>query len=127
VEDIVMTENGAAESRAVIEEYVEACRVGDVARLRAIFHPQALMSGYYLGEFYAGTPEPFYDEVGDNPSPKKTGAVYTGTITSAEQTGDCASLTLKEIGFLGSNFTDWFHLARVGGVWLILSKTYVDQ
>lgn len=122
-----MTKAGSAGPKQVIEEYVEACRVGSVERLQAIFHPEALMSGFYQGEFYVGSPEPFFDEVADNPPPAESATLYTGEITNVEQTGDCASATLKEIGFLGSNFTDWFHLAKVDGVWLILSKTYVDQ
>ena len=51
--------------RQIIEEYVEACRIGSVDKLLAIFHPEALMSGYFSGEFYMGTPQPFYDEVRD--------------------------------------------------------------
>lgn len=116
--------NGPA---AVIEEYVEACRMGNVTRLRAVFHPQALMSGYYQGEFYIGTPEPFFEEVAANPSPSETGDHYSGEVTVTEEVAGCASATLKEQGFLGSDFTDWFHLARVEGTWLILSKTYVDK
>ena len=110
----------------VITEYVEACRVGSVDRLRALFHPQALMSGFFNGEFYSGKPDPFFDEVAKNPCPAQTGADYTGEITRIEEVGDCASVTLKEAGFLGSNFTDWFHLAKIDGGWVILSKTYVD-
>ncbi len=113
--------------REVIDEYVEACRVGSVDRLRAIFHPDALMSGYYGGEFYMGSPQPFYDEVGDSPSPTGTGAPYVGEITTVEVKGGCASVTLKETGFFGSDFTNWFRLAKLDGRWLILSKTYVDE
>lgn len=43
---------------AAIAEYIEACRVGSAERLRNIFHPGALMSGYYQGEFYLGSPSP---------------------------------------------------------------------
>jgi hypothetical protein len=123
-----MTQNGDdAGPGQVIVEYVEACRVGSVDRLRAVFHPDALMSGYYQREFYMGNPDPFFDEVRDNPSPSEIGSPYEGEITTVEEIGDCASVTLKEFGFLGSNFTDWFHLAKIDGQWLILSKTYVAK
>ena len=85
------------------------------------------MSGYYGGEFYMGSPQPFYDEVGDNPSPAETGAPYIGEIATVECKGGCASVMLRETGFLGSDFTNWFHLADLVGRWLILSKTYVGE
>ena len=116
-----------ADPKAVIEEYMEACRVGSVDRLRAIFHPDALMSGYYVGEFYMGSPQPFYDEVEANPSPAESGADYAGEVVTVEEVGECAAVTMKETGFLGSNFTNWFHLAKVDDQWLILSKTYISE
>lgn len=112
---------------AAIVEYIEACRVGSAERLQNIFHPGALMSGYYQGEFYLGSPSPFFDEVRDNPSPSETGSSYSAEITALEQHGGCASVTLKEQGYLGSSFTNWFHLANIKGEWLILTKTYVDE
>ena len=112
--------------QAVIVEYVEACRVGSVERLKAIFHPDALMAGFYGGEFHIGTPDPFFDEVRDTPSPAATGAEYTGEITTVEEFGGMASITLKETGYFGSSFTNWFHLARQDGSWKIISKSYQD-
>ena len=123
-----MTQSGSDTGPGrVIVEYVEACRVGSADRLRAIFHPDALMSGYDQGEFYMGSPDPFFDEVKDNPSPSETGVPYAGKVTRVEEVGDCASVTLKESGFLGSDFTDWFHLVKVDRQWLIVSKTYVGE
>ena len=116
-----------ASPRAVIEEYVEACRVGSSDRLQAIFHPDALMSGYYKGEFYMGTPQPFFDEVEASQGQAEASANYSAEITTVETSGACASLTLKELGFLGSDFTNWFHLSKVDARWVILSKTYIDE
>ena len=45
-------DNEASAARAVIEEYVAACNEGNVGRLRAIFHEQAMMSGYMMGNAY---------------------------------------------------------------------------
>ena len=117
--------NEAAEARAVIEEYIDACSTGSVERLRAIFHEQALMSGYMMGEYMMGSPEPFFQAV-DNPPPEAppTSSNYKGEITSVEVSGAVASITLKEVGFMGMNFTDYFHLAKVDGNWKIISKTF---
>jgi len=111
-------------ARAIIQEYVDACAVSSVARLKAIFHKHALMSGYMMGEYIMGSPEPFFQAVENPPpgiSPDKN---YKGEIISVEVSGPIASITLKETGFMGMNFTDYFHLARVGDQWLIISKTF---
>jgi len=110
-----------------IETLVEACRSGDVELLQSVFSDNALMTGYFGGEFYTGSPEMFYDEVRDNPSPASTGAEYIGEITSVEEYGDIANVTLQEKGFLGANFTNLFQLVRKDGNWLIYSKLYVDE
>ena len=112
--------------KSTITEYIEACHVGSVNRLKAIFHPNALMAGFYQGEFYMGSPEPFFDEVKDNPAPRDTGTDYRGEITTIETSGEVASITLKETGYLNTNFTNWFHLARIDGVWKIICKSYQD-
>ena len=113
--------------KAVIEEYIEACRVGSSERLQHIFHPQALMSGYYQGEFYLGSPQPFIDEVSQEPCPAETGAPYHADISEIEISGNMASGFIKEVGFLGDNYTNWFHLAKLGNEWKIICKSYQDE
>ncbi len=120
--------NETAAARAVIEEYVDACTAGSVERLKAIFHEQTLMSGYMMGEYMMGTPEPFFQAVA-NPPPEAppTSGNYSGDISSVEVSGHVASVTLKETGFMGLNFTDYFHLAKVDGNWKIISKTFNSE
>lgn len=112
------------QARAVIQEYVDACRAGSVERLRAIFHEDALMSGYMMGKYLMGSPEPFFQAVEKPPPGVAPGGDYKGEITSVEVSGPVASITLRETGFMGVNFTDYFHLARVNGDWKIISKTF---
>jgi len=57
--------------KQTIETLVEACRTGDVEKLKSVFSSNALMTGYFGGG-YTGSPELFYDEVRDNPSPAST-------------------------------------------------------
>ena len=109
-----------------MDMYIEATRRGDVEKLRSLFAPGALMSGFFEGEFYSGSPDVFFDEVRDNPSPNETGAEYSGEITHEEVVGQTAQMTMKEQGYLGADITNLFHLACLDGQWLILSKTYSD-
>ena len=111
-------------ARAVIQEYVDACSAGSAARLRAIFHDDALMSGYMMGKYLMGSPEPFFQAVENPPPGVEPGGDYEAEITRVEVSGPVASITLRESGFMGVNFTDYFHLARVNGEWKIISKTF---
>ena len=111
-------------ARAVIQEYVDACAAGSAERLRTIFHDNALMSGYMMGEYLMGSPEPFFKAVENPPPGADTGGAYQAEITSVEVSGPVASITLKEAGFMGVNFTDYFHLAKVNDEWKIISKTF---
>ena len=117
--------DSSAAARAVIEEYVAACNDGSVERLKAIFHENALMSGYMMGEYIMGSPVLFFEAVANPPAeaPLSPGN-YKAEITNVEVSGPVASVTLKEAGFMGMNFTDYFHLAEVGGEWKIISKTF---
>lgn len=112
--------------RTIIEEYIDACRAGSVERLQAIFHPDALMSGYLAGQYLMGSPEPFYEAVRNNPPPAE-GGDYEAAISSVEVAGSVASATLKEKGYLGMNFTDFFHLVKIEGVWKIIAKTFYSE
>jgi hypothetical protein len=111
------------DARAVIEEYVAACSVRSVERLKAIFHPDALMSGYLMDQSLVGTPQPFYDALAHAPA-DPPGRRYDAEITQVDVAGRIASVTLRERGFLGLDFIDYFHLVNVDGRWKIVSKTF---
>lgn len=112
---------------ATINAYVDACRTGDTERLQTLFHPDALMTGFYQGDFNIGSPRPFYEEVRDNLAPADSDAAYSGEIVSADIFGDIASVVMQETGYLGLNCTNLFHVANVDGVWKITCKSYIDR
>jgi hypothetical protein len=108
--------------RAVLEQYV-AGSAGDAGLLRSIFHPDAVMSGYFDGQPGIGSPEPFFEIVAQMDSSAPAGN-YRGEIEAIEVMGDVATARLVESDFLGSGFVDFFHLIRLDGEWKIISKTY---
>ena len=115
----------AAAVRAVMERYVEAVYKADVATLRELFHPAAVMSGYLGDTLLAGSPEPFLLDVGGRPSMRSTGAPYTSQILDVNASSRTASLRLEETGFFGvASFVNYFHLLKVGDEWKIVSKTF---
>lgn len=111
--------------RAVIEQYCEGARVGDLDRVRATFHPDARMSGYLQGQSHVGSPEPFYDAVRNAPAPAKSGEPFRYDIVRVDVAGPIASVTLVEGPYLGMQFTEFFHLLRLDGRWCIVSKTFM--
>jgi hypothetical protein len=115
----------AAAVRAVMERYVEAVYKADVATLRTLFHPVAVMSGYLGDMLLAGSPEPFLVDVGGRPSMEATGAPYKAQILDIQASARTAGLRLEETGFFGTtSFVNYFHLLKVGEEWQIVSKTF---
>lgn len=108
--------------RKVIQQYIEGSK-GNVETLRAIFHPDAPMNGYFGGKLMLGTPQPFFDMVKSAVTPESAGA-YKAEIRAIEVVGQAAAATLVETGFLGSDFTDFFQFIREDGSWRIISKTF---
>ncbi|MGI9229350.1 MAG: nuclear transport factor 2 family protein [Gammaproteobacteria bacterium] len=105
----------------VVEEYVAACQAGSVERLQAVFHPNALLSGYMQGAWLMGDLQPFFDIVSNSPAPS---ADYSYQISEVTVAGEVASARLDEENYLGMSFTDFFHLAKVDDRWQIISKAF---
>ena len=113
--------------RKVLQQYIDGSHNGDADALREIFFPEAVMSGYFQGQLSIGTPEPFFDFVENTTSLAESGVSYKEEITSIEVVGEAASAVLKEEGFFGENYTDFFHLIKKDGKWKIISKTYATE
>lgn len=114
-------------ARAVIESYVNACRSGDVMALRALFHDEAAMSGFLGGSAIAGTPEPFFEAVAQNPAPQAAGLRYEANIVAVSVHGRIGTVELHEQGYLGMNFINHFHLMLVEGQWYITAKLFDSE
>jgi hypothetical protein len=115
----------AAAVRATMERYVDAVYRADVATLRYLFHPAAAMCGYLGENLLAGSPEPFFLDLGGRPSMQAQQAPYKAEILDVHASSLTASLRLEETGFFGAySFVNYFHLLQVDGEWKIVSKTF---
>ena len=120
-----MTSENEAGVRKVMEQYMSGTFEGDVESLKACFHPKAVMNGYLGDKLLIGTPEPFFQDMGSNPSMASGGLPYKGEILSLEIQEGVASVTLKEEGFpMDMAFINYFHLLIDEGDWKIISKTF---
>lgn len=118
-------EEEAAVVHSVMERYVEAVYQADVQTLRALFHPQASMSGYLGDELLVGTPEPFFADLAGRPSMADSRHPYEGVVSDVEVMGRAATATIVEHGFFGTfSFANFYHLLSIDGEWKIVSKTF---
>ena len=123
-----MTNSEEQAVRKVVQQYIDGTYHGDVKALRDCFHPSAVMNGYLQDQLLIGSPEPFFENMENNPSMAEAGAPYKAEITFVDVVGNVASVTIKETGFAGTMaFTDYFHLIKGQDGWKIFSKTFTTE
>ncbi len=107
----------------VLELCTEGEAKGDVAKLREAFHADARMFGSLAGDRFDVPIEELFKLAESEPA--DTGN-YRSRVLSVHQTGDAAVGVVAEEGYWGTaSFIDYFQLARIDGVWKIVSKLFV--
>ena len=112
--------------RQVLVNYIEGSYTADTRLLKSLFHDDAMMSGFLDGTLDIGTPQPFYDELEDNPSAKESGEAYSAEITFMHIAGTMASAGMVEDNLLGVNYVNHFHLLKIDDAWKIMNKIYTQ-
>ena len=106
---------------SVVEAYIDGARAGDADKLRRAFDERAWMFGS-LGGQRVDIP---ITEMIEMVKAQPMGESYEARITSVEQVGDAAQVTLEETGCWGSvSFTDFFGLSKIDGEWKIVGKAF---
>jgi putative lumazine-binding protein len=107
----------------VVQLYIDGASRGDATKLREAFHDDAWMFGSVGGARY-DVPIGQMIEMSTQ-MPLGSGGSYEARVTSIEQVGDAATATIEEDGCWGSvAFVDFFTLAKFGGSWKIVNKTF---
>lgn len=114
------------EVAAVLNNYMKGTYEADVDLLKNAFHPQAIMTGYMGDQLMIGDPNPFFEDIGSNPSMASQGMEYKGEITSLRVNGNIADAVIYETGFYGDGtLENHFHLLKdANGDWKIISKCF---
>jgi hypothetical protein len=113
------TERGAITH--VVEAYIVGAHTGDAVKLIEAFDQRAWMFGS-LGGQRVDIP---IGEMIEMVKAQPMGETHEARITSVEQVGDAARVTLDETGCWGSvSFTDFFGLSKIDGEWKIVSKVF---
>lgn len=113
----------AAAVAAVMDEYEAGTRNRDTARLKAIFHDDAVMSGYLGPTLLVGGPEPFYDHLEAN----EVAPDYASRTVRVDVTGATALARTVEDNLFGMSFVNDFHLVRGQDGWKIVSKLFLHD
>ena len=107
----------------VLQLCTEGEAKGAVAKLREAFHADARMFGSLAGTRYDVPIEDLFELAESEPADTGT---YRSRVLSVQQTGEAAVAVVAEEGYWGTaSFIDYFQLARIDGVWKIVSKLFV--
>jgi hypothetical protein len=123
----------ASSSASLVEDFDEISHVmktllegesaGDVAKLKAVFHPHARMFGQAEGQRYDLPISEYFDFAAN--APANSEGNYRSRVLSVQQTGDAAIVVAVEENCWGSvSFIDYFSLSRIAGEWKIVNKTF---
>jgi Putative lumazine-binding len=115
------TERAAIE--AAIQLYVDGASKGDADKINETFHEAAWMYGSVSGQRFDMPAAKLAETVAAQPL--DSDGSFSARITSLEQVGDAARVTLAEDGCWGGlSFVDYFTLAKIAGTWKIVNKTF---
>jgi 4-oxalocrotonate tautomerase len=110
--------------RKTVETYVEGMRTGNVELLRQVFHPKAMMYGAGREHVLILEIESFYVFLSSTDPPSKTGEPLQCFISCIHYDGHAAFVEMIEEASFGRDYTDYFQLLKIDGMWRIVSKSY---
>lgn len=115
------------EIKQVIQDYKDSCFNKNPEKLKSLFHPQAIMVGYLKDQLIYGTPEPFINDIANNPSMAESGVDFKSEIKLIEVAGKTATVIYEETGFFGEvDFSNFFHLLKGDEGWKIVCKAFTS-
>lgn len=108
---------------AVIHRYFDGVHRGDLAALRAVFHPSAILFGEVMGQTSFRTLDSYLEVVAGRKSPAALGHPLRATLLSVDRQGAVASVRAR-FPLLGFDYIDLLSLAQIEGRWRIVAKLY---
>ncbi|MGG5210108.1 nuclear transport factor 2 family protein [Chryseobacterium sp. MIQD13] len=106
---------------AVLENYAEGLRTGNIELLKKSFHPDAIMYGFWEEYFIEGGIANLYDSVAKHGAAPHL-AAHIDILDKTENTA------LARVGYernaAGKEGIDYHSLIKVGGEWKVISKLF---
>lgn len=109
---------------AVLQDYFDGLYHGDTARLRRVFHPQAVYACATDGTALVLRMDEYFPIVDARPAPATCGDARTDRILSIEFVGPVTALAKLECSVRPKHFSDLLTLIRLDGRWQVISKVF---
>lgn len=107
----------------VIARYFDGVHRGDLAVLREVFHPSAILFGDVRGQVSFRTMDSYLEVVAGRQSPAALGQPLRAQLLSVERQGAVASVRAR-FPLLGFDYLDILSLALIDDRWRIVAKLY---
>jgi hypothetical protein len=108
---------------AVIESYFDGVHRGDLALLRTVFHPSAILVGEVRGQTSFRTLDAYLTVVATRQSPAVLGHPLRAALLSIDRQGAMATARAR-FPLLGFDYLDLLSLGLIDGRWRIVAKLY---
>lgn len=109
----------------VIDAYTQGSFQGSRVLLEKAFMQDAEMYGSMNGRYVAMTAKAYMDGICQGKSMADSGTDFRAEMVACSIYDHVASVVVREYNFGGtSDFTDLFHLVKIGAEWKIVSKTF---
>ncbi len=113
-----------AEVAAALRDYFDGLYHSDTARLRRIFHSQAIYACATEGKLLHLTMEEYFPIVDKRPSPASRGEPRRDRIVSIAFAGPVTASVRLNCAIGEKYFTDLLTLVRLDGRWQIMAKVF---
>lgn len=110
---------------AMLDQYFQGVYRGDIAQLRAVFHPDAQLFGEIRGQRYHKRLDDYLDVVSSRKSPQDLEEPFLMKPVTVEVMHNIA-FAKAQCPMLGFNYVDYLSFARTEGTWRIVSKVFTD-
>lgn len=107
-----------------LADYFDGLYFSDTARLRRIFHPQAIYAYATEAKLLHLTMQEYFPVVDKRPSPASRGEPRADRIVSIEFAGPVTAFVRLNCAIGPKLFTDLLTLIHVDGRWQIISKVF---
>jgi hypothetical protein len=108
-----------------VQQYFDGIYRGEVALLRDVFHPDAVVFDNTKGSIRRRPVEEYIDGVARRQSPRAAGEPFDMKILSVDVSGELAAVTAR-LKMLGNDYHNLLSLLHENGRWSIVSKLFAN-
>lgn len=115
-----------SEIEKTIQCYFHGTYEADAEKIRSAFHPKAVISGFFDGEYTEWDLEAFIQRVTSQPSQKSNHEVFKKEIVNIE-VADRTAIVRAVAPAFGHVFTDFITLINTENGWKIRHKSFTNR